>query len=223
MAQNYGPRIVLDGLVLALDAADKRSYSGSGSVWYDISGFANHCNLANTPGHYGSYFTFNGSSNYGVVTSNSGSLDFSEEQTVMIVMRHTYTSGRKNPWNQAYGGYGTWTHEEGVYINYFFGDSGVDNVPYSAISSTTTSTGVWNVMCVTRGTDQCRWYKNGALTGTLSNPYGGIPYTTTSITIGNGYAGYWEGDMACVLAYRTALTDGQVLQNFNALRRRFNL
>lgn len=223
MAQNYGPRIVLDGLSLALDAADKRSYSGSGSVWYDLSGFANNCTLVNTPTHNGNYFTFNGTNTYGTITSNSSSLNFSEAQTIMIVMRHTYTVGRKNPWDQAYGGYGTWTHEQGVNINYFFGDNGGNNVPYSNITSTTTSTGVWNVMCTTRDTSQCKWYKNGTLTGTVSNIYGGVPYTTTSITIGNGYAGYWEGDMACVLAYDICLTGGQVLENFNALRRRFVL
>lgn len=223
MGQNYGPRIILSGLSLYLDASDKKSYSGSGSVWYDISGFENHCSLLNVPGHYGTYFNFNGSSNYGVISSNSGSLDFSKAQTIMIVMRHTYTSGRKNPWNQAYGGYGTWTHEDGAYINYFFGDSGVDNIPYSAIGSAATSTGVWNVMCSTRDVSQCKWYKNGVLTGTISNPYQGIPYTTTSITIGSGYAGYWQGDIACILAYQICLADDEVLENFNVIRRRFLL
>ncbi len=38
MAQVFGPTIVRNGLVLALDAADKKSYPGSGTTWYDISG-----------------------------------------------------------------------------------------------------------------------------------------------------------------------------------------
>jgi hypothetical protein len=38
MSNNYGPRIVTDGLVLCLDAADRNSYPGSGSTWYDLSG-----------------------------------------------------------------------------------------------------------------------------------------------------------------------------------------
>jgi hypothetical protein len=33
-----GPNIVTDGLVLALDAGSKKSYPGSGTTWYDISG-----------------------------------------------------------------------------------------------------------------------------------------------------------------------------------------
>jgi hypothetical protein len=223
MAQTSGPGIVKDGLVVLLDAADKLSYPGTGTTWYDISGFSNHCSLPNTPGHYGTYFTFNGTSNYGSITSNSSSLDFSEEQSVMIVMQHTYTSGRKNPWNQAYGGYGTWTHEDGVNINYFYGDSGVDNTPYSSLNSGTTSTGVWNIMCVTRDINQVVWYKNGTSVANMTNPYGAVPYTTTAITIGSGYAGYWQGDMAIVAAYQFALTPGQILQNFNFLKNRFKL
>ena len=33
-----GPSIVTNGLVLSLDAADKNSYPGSGTVWTDLSG-----------------------------------------------------------------------------------------------------------------------------------------------------------------------------------------
>lgn len=38
MALNYGPHIVTDGLVLALDPADKNSYPGTGTNIYDLSG-----------------------------------------------------------------------------------------------------------------------------------------------------------------------------------------
>jgi hypothetical protein len=33
-----GPDIITDGLVLAVDAASKRSYPGTGATWYDLSG-----------------------------------------------------------------------------------------------------------------------------------------------------------------------------------------
>ena len=39
MATQYAfGKIVTDGLVLALDAADRNSYSGSGAAWNDLSG-----------------------------------------------------------------------------------------------------------------------------------------------------------------------------------------
>ena len=36
MAFSRGPRIVTDGLVLAMDAASKRSYPGAGTSFTDI-------------------------------------------------------------------------------------------------------------------------------------------------------------------------------------------
>ena len=38
MGTYYNPRIVTDGLVLALDAGNAKSYPGSGTTWTDLSG-----------------------------------------------------------------------------------------------------------------------------------------------------------------------------------------
>jgi hypothetical protein len=46
MAISGGPDIVEDGLVLHLDAADRNSYPGTGSTWYDLSGNGNHGTFA---------------------------------------------------------------------------------------------------------------------------------------------------------------------------------
>jgi hypothetical protein len=37
MAFHFSPKIVTDGLVLYLDAANLKSYSGTGSTWFDLS------------------------------------------------------------------------------------------------------------------------------------------------------------------------------------------
>ena len=83
-------------------------------------------------------------------------------------MYHTYTSGRKNPYNQAYGGYGTWTHEQGININYYYGDAGTNSQPYTSRNSSTTSRSVWNMMCTTRDTSTVKWYKNDTLINSAS-------------------------------------------------------
>ena len=67
MGTGYNPRIVTDGLVLCLDAANARSYPGTGSVWYDISGNGNHFNLYNAPtfdSDNGGSISFNGTDEY---------------------------------------------------------------------------------------------------------------------------------------------------------------
>ena len=37
MATNGGPNIIEDGLVFEVDAANKKSYPGSGTAWTDCS------------------------------------------------------------------------------------------------------------------------------------------------------------------------------------------
>ena len=49
MAFRYSPKIVTDGLVLSVDAANKKSYPGSGTTWYDLSGNAINGTLTNGP------------------------------------------------------------------------------------------------------------------------------------------------------------------------------
>lgn len=49
MGTSYNSSIVTDGLVLCLDAANPRSYSGAGSTWSDLSGNGNHGTLTNGP------------------------------------------------------------------------------------------------------------------------------------------------------------------------------
>ena len=40
-----GPNIIEDGLVMALDAANPKSYPGSGTTWFDVSGNGNNATL----------------------------------------------------------------------------------------------------------------------------------------------------------------------------------
>jgi hypothetical protein len=47
----YNTSIVRDGLVLYLDAANKKSYSGTGTVWKDLSGQSNNGTLVNGVGY----------------------------------------------------------------------------------------------------------------------------------------------------------------------------
>jgi hypothetical protein len=68
-----GPNIVRDGLVLALDAASPRSYPGSGTTWYDLSGNGNNGTLVNST-FSNNVIQFDGTNDYvsvGNVGSNS--------------------------------------------------------------------------------------------------------------------------------------------------------
>jgi hypothetical protein len=47
----YNPAIIRSNLVLCLDAANPKSYPGSGTTWTDLSGFGNNGTLINGVGY----------------------------------------------------------------------------------------------------------------------------------------------------------------------------
>ena len=71
MAANYNPKIVTDGLILCLDAANAKSYPGSGSTWTDLSTSRNDGTLTNGPTYTAGangYFTLDGTDD--TITTN---------------------------------------------------------------------------------------------------------------------------------------------------------
>jgi hypothetical protein len=76
MSLNHSPRIVTDGLVLCLDAADPKSYNGSGTTWFDRSIGRNDFSLINSPIYNGDSFStsvtryFNGPSSNDITGDN---------------------------------------------------------------------------------------------------------------------------------------------------------
>lgn len=60
MSVNYNPATPSNGLVLCLDSRNPRSYPGSGTTWFDISGNNNHGTLTNGPVLTSNGFSFDG-------------------------------------------------------------------------------------------------------------------------------------------------------------------
>ena len=217
-SDNPIPRIDADGLVLYLSAFLPTSYPQTGTTWYDLSGYGNNATLyngLNSNWNSNGWFSFDGVDDYAYINYDSTSMAaWTGSQTIIFWEYHTFNDGsRRNFWNQAYGGAGTWTHEGGYNINYFYGNSGVDNVPYTSLNSTSTPTGKWNMLTTTRDPSQVNWYINNTNTSNMSNPYGVLTLTTNGITIGNGYTGTpWVGNMGAIAAYNKALTQAEINQ-----------
>jgi hypothetical protein len=220
-----GGRIVTDGLVLSLDASDRNSYISGSTTWNDLSGNNNHATLFNNPTYNDYYLGFNGTNQYGRIIYDSVSMSpWVSSQTISFWAYTTTNAVRRNLWDQAYGGFGTWTHEIGGGINYFYGTSGVNDLPYTARGSGAITTSVWNNIVSVRDVLSISWYVNGSLRSTVANIYGAVGNTTANIRIALGYTNnYWDGNIATVSAYNKALTASEVLQNYNASKSRFNL
>jgi len=86
MATLYNTSIVRDGLVLHLDAANPKSYPGTGTVWTDLSGNGNNGTLVNGVGYSvdnKGLLTFDGIDDYGQ-TTDTNITDFQPSQAFSV-------------------------------------------------------------------------------------------------------------------------------------------
>jgi hypothetical protein len=175
-----------------------------------------------------SSLNYNNNNTFSFTGTNSlsiPSIDFSQGQTIEIWLQPLENdAARRNPYNQSYGGYGTWTHEPSGNFNYYYGDAGSNNTPY--VGHTSGFTVVQNEIAhivSTRNTTASYWYKNGVVDGTYSHGYGTLTTDTNVITVGNGYAGGYIGNIFSVKLYNRTLSAVEVQQNFEATRGRYGI
>jgi hypothetical protein len=74
MGFKFGGQIILNNLVLYLDASNSISYPGAGSIWFDISGYGNHFNLQGSPTADGNSLMFNYSGGNQYASANNTSI-----------------------------------------------------------------------------------------------------------------------------------------------------
>ncbi len=71
MALSHNPSLVTEGLIIYLDANNTSSYAGTGTTWYDLSGNGRHASLISSPSYEGfgggKYLSFDGSTNYATI------------------------------------------------------------------------------------------------------------------------------------------------------------
>ena len=88
MSYANGPKIVTDGLVLCLDAANRKSYPGSGSTWYDLSGNGYNGTIQG-PTFSNNAFNFDGTDDYIDLSTYASSLIFDAPATINIWLKPT--------------------------------------------------------------------------------------------------------------------------------------
>ena len=239
MTINYNPGTVTNGLVLNIDAANLRSWPGSGTTWYDVSG------LTNTAYMYGSVPTSSdggGCFDFATVSGvNSGSatLGFSfNSNMIPTTGSFTFSTWVKNPpasvgqcgmFSNAGGGDG---YRFGVGLNGCYVLIGPTYTEGIIGFTNTLSASLWYNVCMifdragtnSGGTPQWQMYLNGVYQ-TASN----MPSSqTASVNAAPGLVrsaccGLYTGKIATFVAYNRALTANELTQNFNALRGRFGV
>ena len=221
MAISRGPKMVTSGLVLALDAADKNSYSGTGTSWNDLSGNNNIGTLTNGP-------TFN--------TSNGGVIVFDGVDDCVVVNNNanilSKTAYTKTAW--------FYTTSFSTNNNIISGGNSGQHAFWLGASSYLRAghNGNWNTVVSTTSMILNRWYFGSV---TFNTTTGWVLYlngvqevtnadTTTftgnqEILIGAYSTGgnVFTGRIATAIVYNRVLSPSEILQNYNATKSRFGL
>ena len=215
MATNYNPAIVTDGLVLCVDAANSKSYPGSGSTFFDLSGNNRHGTLLNSPAHdteAGGCFHFD-------ATNERISLPINlqdTQSTVMGIARYATSSGNgrvisaTNNWLMGwYAGNTSYYYANSGWVHTGNGGNTTDWICFTATGDTVTG--------------NYKFYRNAVLIKNLTNSNLNGP---DIITLGGWSYGAHEASnckVAYLSAYQRVLSPTEIEQNYQAVRSRFGL
>jgi hypothetical protein len=229
-----GPEVVESGLVLALDAANRKSYPGSGTTWTDLSGNGNNGTLVNGVGYNSANLgslSFDGVDDNGSFPINL--LNSVENFTLSFYVKRDSSKlngsifsavlgpGNLDLFNLGFNSvYTNLNNIQFRYFNYF-------NEAPSFNIQTDLNNYNWNYIVLLRDGNTFGLYVNGVIKTSISDVL--IPRNIPGLKIGvssgaGGNAwGYFKGNIAQVSIYNRALTAQEIQQNYLATKSRFGL
>lgn len=249
MAFSHNPRIVTDGLVLCVDPSDKNCYGGSGTTATDLSTQGNNVTFtdANVGTTTSGVFSFD-SSEYCTFTDGAdftfGTNPFAIEQW----LNFTDFSPDDDVWNCPFQIYRVEGDRHGFMVFYNNGsdfewrlESSANGFypPIVVLTDNGVTLNKWHHIAVSRQSEAVfKQYIDGKLVQTVTAGNGdnagrGDTYNTNWALIdGTGYIGNYaagdlhefEGKMGPTRVYKNrALSDAEIVNNFNAQRASFGV
>jgi hypothetical protein len=243
--------IVTNGLVLNLDAGFTPSYSRSGTTWYDLSGNVNNCTLVNGPTYdtsQGGGIKFDATDDYATIP-DSNSLDLTELTISLWFNRGdilTLAGGDQQNFFLK-GNTDIPSAAGGDQVNYavtLFGPTGGGRYITRAGAlgggdvrieppSQVLFANQWYNLVFTHvstnapipylnGVKQTNWTVSGASNSIKANTWPAtISGDVNRSTFNNNNVANFNGIMSIVQLYNRALSETEVLNNFNVLSSRF--
>lgn len=238
-ARYFGDNIITEGMVVHLHAGYTQSYIGSGTTWNDISGNGYDAVLYNSPDFDNSdgSFDFDGINNYAVVSASASVTNLST-YTVSAWVKITtgssqgptvYSEGTPASWpSNLFALYAGDTNVSGGQTlggsRLWFGYNTGSNGHVLRGTSNMRNAG-WKMVTVVQYSKSSRkLYVNDVNESTDTTL---INSTSSSVTIGANLAGsytqFFLGKISQVFTYNRALTEDEILQNYNASKSRYGL
>lgn len=235
MSFNFSPKIVKDGLVLYLDAANNKSYVSGSTTWSDISTGLNDGTLVNGPTfsstNYGN-IVFDGVNNYVSFLTNPN-LNFTGTSPYtlsvfanIITSPNVYAGFINREYGNPRNGYNLWFIRDGnpsmtSIASERFGVGSGQRLVFITLNNSD-CVGVWNQYTVTYDGTTLSFYLNGEFKQSNLAP-GNITNTTGTLEIGRRQTDYGNCRISSTLIYNKALSQSEVSQNYNTLKTRFRL
>ena len=230
MGLSHSPKIVTNGLVLALDAANKRSYPGTGTTWTDLSGNNNNFSLINGPtfsaANMGS-IVFDGTNDYLQISSLVW--DYNNNFTIQFWFTPSSLGGAN--------GYGLFFNGTTSLNTNRVQIAGNSNGSVSLVTVASTvgdaftsaaglvTVGNWYNFAAVRNSGVITIYLNGVSVASGNVNY--APSQPSNLYVGfirsSGALWYLNGRMSSILINNRSLSVNEVLQNYNATKSRFGL
>lgn len=237
IAATQSPGIILDGLIVYLDAQNTASYSGSGLIWNDLTtynntGTLNNGTLFETTEYNQKIFSFDGSNDYIELPSNFFSQDSGTPFSLSV-------------WFKSNGGAGTILGQQSGtpvgtaptgYVPAIYIDN-TGKVKTSCFWGGAVSPGQttnilndnkWHNISYTYESGSRKTYVDGILDNTVSlgqASYSANYYYFLGAGMSTGWPGrvsdYFSGSISYFLFYNRKLTDIEILQNYKALNHRY--
>jgi hypothetical protein len=202
------------GLIMYLDAGNNSSYPGSGTIWYDLSGFGNNATLNNTPTFNSlskqSYFYFDGTNESVTFQWNDALL--TTEATAIAWMKRDgwqgfFDIGRSD-------NYYPWTGDSNLYISVFDSNRVFGGQPNSFNKNEIHQVAI----SFAKGTGNYKLYQNTQLSASATkntDVYPGVK--------GFGLSQILQGRLYAIMIYNRALTQDQIITIYNTYKTRYGL
>jgi hypothetical protein len=231
------PNIVMNGLVVNLDAGFVPSYPRTGNLWRDISGNGYDATIINTVPFvnkvdYGE-FVFNGTignridcgTNYSLYLS--GSTDFTIECMAYPEATQPLYADIWGNHNEPFTG--LVLQQNGAFPNsYVYSWSYGDGTKWVGTPNFTLSGSSYNhIVAIKNGINSISYVNGIKVTDTDIASNGVVPNTSYNFQIGIGWhldsIRYFNGKISSFRIYDRALSPTEVTQNYNAIKSRFGL
>jgi hypothetical protein len=232
MATFGGSNIVTDGLVLWLDAANRKSYPGSGNTWLDLSGNNNTGTLTNGPtfssANNGS-IVFDGTNDY-VNCGTNTNLSPIDGITVGCwvyfnnINRREIFIGKGN--GQIANTNQYWIEKLNTNVFQLLIVTDIPSAVESrlGLSDFIIQNNTWYFVCLTYNRQNLRGFVNGVQsinTLAITSPLHFTEYNLGVGRLGDLPSLPMEGKIAAAQIYNRALSAQEVRQNYDALKSRY--